>query len=344
MKLSVFMVTYNHEPFIREAIDSVLMQRTGFDYELVIGEDCSTDGTREICEHYERENPSRIRLLRRETNWGSRRNAMDTFLACRGQYVALLEGDDYWTCPDKLQRQVDALDGHPECTICFHRVRCFYEDGSREPYDIPASDHQRVSTLEDLFEGNFIQTCSAVVRNGVIKEFPDWYLRHQPCDWAFNIFHARHGDILYLPEVMAAYRRHSGGCWSGKDPVATAGEAMAMLRALAADLPSRQKRWARRQIATLLLEQANLHADRGDRAGAILGVLKSVRDHPLDTKAFSARRCGMIARALAPGLHRLARRVWRPRAARNDAGTRPAGKNSGEKETAAETPSRSRTS
>ena len=309
MKVSVLMVTYNQERFIRQAIDSVLMQRTDFEYELVIGEDCSTDGTREICEQYARDNRPKIRLLRRETNMGSRQNAIDTYFACRGQYLAVLEGDDYWTCRDKLQKQVDALDGHPEWTVCFHRVRCFYEDGSGEPYDFPESDHKRVSTLEDLFGGNFIQTCSLMVRNGLIQEFPDWYLRNQPCDWVFNIFHARHGKILYLPEVMAAYRRHPGGCWSGKGHLESAGEAIAMLEDLMAELAPQHRRWARAKIANLFLERANLLVDRGQRRDAIFSVMQSVRNHPLDRMAFSARRCGMMVRAVTPGLHGLVRRI-----------------------------------
>lgn len=107
MKVSVLMITYNHEKFIAQAIDSILMQQVNFDYEIVIGEDCSTDGTRAIVIQYQKEYPDKIRLLLPEENLGMHKNFVQTFRACQGEYIALLEGDDYWTSPRKLQKQVD---------------------------------------------------------------------------------------------------------------------------------------------------------------------------------------------------------------------------------------------
>ena len=130
VKVSVHMITYNHERFIAQAIEGVLMQQTDFAVELVIGEDCSTDGTRAIVRRYGERYPERIRLLLQERNLGARANALATLNACRGQYIALCEGDDYWTDPTKLQKQVDFLESHPECSLCFHRVLVVYEDGS----------------------------------------------------------------------------------------------------------------------------------------------------------------------------------------------------------------------
>src|SRR5271167_3774085 len=103
MKLSVMMITYNHEGFIAQAIESVLAQRVNFDYEIVVGEDCSTDRTRDILMDFHRQYPDRIVPLLRNQNIGAMRNAEATLAACRGQYLALIEGDDYWTCEDKLQ-------------------------------------------------------------------------------------------------------------------------------------------------------------------------------------------------------------------------------------------------
>src|ERR1700730_11718775 len=105
MKLSVAMITYNHEQFIGQAIESVLAQKVNFEYELVIGEDCSTDGTRAVILDFHRRYPDRIVPLLRERNLGGQKILLGTLAACRGKYLALLEGDDYWICTDKLQRQ-----------------------------------------------------------------------------------------------------------------------------------------------------------------------------------------------------------------------------------------------
>ena len=120
-KVSVVMLTYNHEKFIAQAIESVLIQRTNFPIELVVGEDCSTDGTREIVRRYAAARPDIIRLVFHEKNVGAYENGQDVLAACQGEYIALLEGDDYWTSPDKLQRQADYLDAQPACALCFHR-------------------------------------------------------------------------------------------------------------------------------------------------------------------------------------------------------------------------------
>ena len=109
IKVSVCMITYNHERFIAQAVESALMQETDFDYEIVIGEDCSTDGTRQVLLDLHDRHPDRIRLLLREKNIGASHNFVGTLEACRGEYVAFLDGDDYWTCPNKLQKQANSI-------------------------------------------------------------------------------------------------------------------------------------------------------------------------------------------------------------------------------------------
>ncbi len=213
MKLSVSMITYNHENFIAQAIESVLMQQTNFDFELVIGEDCSTDRTRAIIADYAERFPDKIRLLPREKNLGASHNFVETLQSCRGQYLALLEGDDYWTSPHKLQKQVDLLDSHPECVICFHNVKAFYQDESLPSYEYCDPDQKEVSTLDDLLVKNFIPTCSTMFRRGLFGDFPDWFHTSRMGDWPLHIFNARHGNIRYINENMGAYRLHNGGAW-----------------------------------------------------------------------------------------------------------------------------------
>ena len=212
-KVSVRMITYNHEPFIARAIESVLMQKTDFDVELVIGEDCSTDGTARIVAGYERRFPDRIRLVQSERTVGRLRNYLRTLAACGGEYVALIDGDDYWTSDDKLQRQVEVLDDHPDCSLCIHNVLMIYEDG-RVPRLRYRESLGEVLTLEDVLREPFISTVSVVFRHGLVREFPPLFYPLPFCDWPLYVLIARHGSIRYIDEVMAVYRLHEGGVWS----------------------------------------------------------------------------------------------------------------------------------
>ena len=133
MKVSVCMITYNHEAFLAEALESILAQRTTFEIEVIVGEDCSTDNTRAVLLHYQRLHPHLIKPILQPHNVGYHRNFADVLRRASGEYIALLEGDDYWTSPEKLQRQSDLLDAHPEFSMCFHR-------GSSRDVDDPASD------------------------------------------------------------------------------------------------------------------------------------------------------------------------------------------------------------
>src|SRR3954467_10474897 len=132
-KVSVAMITYNHEAFIAQAVESVMMQETGFPYELVISDDCSSDRTRQLAREFQRRYPDRIRLLLPETNLGMMNNFVQTLRACTGDYIALLEGDDYWLDAAKLEKQARLLDAPPEFPACFTRARiieCYPPHGS----------------------------------------------------------------------------------------------------------------------------------------------------------------------------------------------------------------------
>jgi glycosyltransferase involved in cell wall biosynthesis len=121
--LSIVTITYNHEPFIAKTIEGVLMQQVNFPIELIIAEDCSTDGTRAICQQYAEQYPALIRLITSESNVGAIANERRAMLAARGKYIAFCEGDDYWTDPLKLQKQVDFLESHLDYSVTFHRCK-----------------------------------------------------------------------------------------------------------------------------------------------------------------------------------------------------------------------------
>ena len=227
-KLSVCLITYNHEQFIVQALESALAQQTDFDYEIVVGDDFSTDRTPQIVTEYQQRYPNKIRLRPSKKNLGVNRNLAQTIQDCRGQYIALLEGDDYWTSPTKLQEQVSFLDSHEACAICFHAVRVFHEDGKEAPRISPRFGHKKISTIEDLLGlGNFIPTCAAVFRNGLIGEFPDWFYTLRIADFSLHVLNAQYGKIGYINKVMGAYRIHSGGTFSAAN---TSGNAREVVR------------------------------------------------------------------------------------------------------------------
>ena len=121
-RVSVAIITFNQVDFIAKALDSVLMQRTSFDYDIVIGDDCSKDGTDQVIGDYQKRFPAKVKPIFRTKNVGMNTNFKETLERCQGDYVALLEGDDYWSDPEKMERQVAFLDRHPGCALCHHRV------------------------------------------------------------------------------------------------------------------------------------------------------------------------------------------------------------------------------
>ncbi|MEH2128164.1 glycosyltransferase [Nostoc sp.] len=237
MKVSVLMVTYNHENFIAQAIESVLMQKVDFEYELVIGEDYSTDNTRQIVIDYQRKYSDKIRLLLPDVNLGAHKNFLNTFKACQGKYLAILEGDDYWTSSKKLQKQVDFLDKNLDFVICFHNVLVFWQDNSHSP-SIFLHNQPKTSTIENLLVNNFISTPSVMYRAGLVQEFPAWFYEQSMGDWTFHILNAQHGKIGYIDEVMAAYRVHAKGVWSSKRRESQIKETIRMLETIKHNLSS----------------------------------------------------------------------------------------------------------
>lgn len=215
-KVSVLLLTYNQERFIGDAIEGFLIQKTDFPCELVITDDCSTDGTREVIRGYWEKHPDRIRVLLNRHNLHSNRTVTRAYEACRGPYVAFVEGDDYWTAPDKLQRQADLLDRHPDYAVCFHSVTMIWDDGSRAPMLYRPARIQDRYTLRDLAEKNFIATCSVMYRRGVFGRYPAWFYSMPIGDWCQHVLHAQHGDVGYLDEPMGVYRQHRGGVYSMK--------------------------------------------------------------------------------------------------------------------------------
>lgn len=224
--VSVCMITYNHAPYIREALDSVLAQQVDFPYEICVGEDDSTDGTRDICREYARRYPDKIRLFLRDRTNPARQtfnipfahNGEETYKACRGKYIAFVEGDDYWISPTKLARQVAALESNPAATVAAHYTLRIPQ---REPWkaclvpDLPMRD----LSVEDLLRARFyIHTSSLLLRrrDDIDREI----FRRAPCgDVPLLFCQLLHGKGIMLPQVMSVYRIHGGGVFSGRSTV-----------------------------------------------------------------------------------------------------------------------------
>lgn len=207
--VAVWMVAYNQEAFIEKAIESVMSQEANFEYKLFIGEDCSTDNTREICIKLKQKYPEKIELFLHEKNVGANKNAQLIFKKCfdsEAKYIALLEGDDYWTDVHKLQKQVNCLDANPEYSLCFHDA--LIRDGKKTLYQY-VNKNENIFKTEDLFERHFIPTSSMFFRNSL--QLPSWYDKIQSGDKVLLFLISLKGAFKYLPEVMSVYRIHSGG-------------------------------------------------------------------------------------------------------------------------------------
>jgi glycosyltransferase involved in cell wall biosynthesis len=210
------MPAYNHEKFITQAVQSALSQQTHFHVEIIIGEDCSTDHTREVVIVLQNTYPDKIRLLLHEQNQGllGKNNTVQIFNACRGKYIAFLEGDDYWTHPQKLQRQVDFLEANPDYVASSHDVRFVYEDNSQPEHTYALPNPKTRISLTDLFWANWSPSMSTVFRRSLFSTFPAWFYEVRMTDWPLAILNSQFGDLQFIPEVMAVYRVHRGGIWS----------------------------------------------------------------------------------------------------------------------------------
>jgi glycosyltransferase involved in cell wall biosynthesis len=215
--LAVWMVTYDHEKYIAQAIESVINQKTTFPIRLYIGEDCSTDRTKEICIYYKNKFPHLIELIFTAENNMSQnsKNVYETCFKSGAKYIALLEGDDYWTDPYKLQKQVDFLESNPDFVICYHDVEKIFDDDCVDAEVIAKEDNRsEISDIYDLAEGNFIYTPSCVFRN-ILDPLPDWFFESAIGDWLLYLLLTEHGGKIYhIKEKMAAYRIHNGGFFS----------------------------------------------------------------------------------------------------------------------------------
>jgi glycosyltransferase involved in cell wall biosynthesis len=206
------MITYNHEKFIDQAIDSALNQVTDFPFQLVIGEDGSTDATRKICELYQERYPDKILLLPKKGNLGMMKNFLRSYRACEGKYIAFLEGDDYWTDSTKLQKQVDFLEANEGYSACFHNVVMKNERlGEDSEWNLHTQLPKDSFNTEDVLGPWFVPSLSFVFVNYPDFLLPEWFFNCKYGDLPFMLLLSLKGNFKYINEVMGVYRLHDTG-------------------------------------------------------------------------------------------------------------------------------------
>ena len=224
MKVSIVMLAYNHERFIEKALNGVLLQDISCDYELIIGEDHSTDGTRSVIEAYRNKFGSRLKPLYRKRNRGMVRNMLDCLEHCTGEYIAFLEGDDFWTDPLKLKKQVQFLEEHPEYVAAAHNwnIVSVKEDFIKKGFENETVQEYQIDDL-----GKFslpAQTSTLMMRNiyqDIKKKYLKkiiWYL-WIPMDRIAAFLFTHSGKVIIFPETMSCYRYYieeNGSNWSSK--------------------------------------------------------------------------------------------------------------------------------
>lgn len=218
--VSVLLVTYNHRKYIGECIESILSQKRSFGIEILIHDDCSTDGAQELILDYQRRYPDIIKPILQTENQYSRgkHNITGIFNLPRaqGRYVALLDGDDYWCDKNKLKKQVEYMETHPDVSLCFHAARVIREGGGpvNKRLMTPYSSSRLLSGRELVNKAGGAAFGSFMLRREILLPLPDFYYSCPVGDRPLELIAAMHGNAYYFKEPMSVYRFHTEGSWS----------------------------------------------------------------------------------------------------------------------------------
>lgn len=217
--VSINCTTYNQESYIEQAIESFLMQKTNFKYEILINDDASTDGTTDIIKKYEKKYPDIIKPIYQQENQYSKGIKVGyeyNFKRAKGKYIALCEGDDYWTDPYKLQKQVDYMESNPSCTLCMHAVEKIDAKTRESKGFIRPHNLNKKCTTEEVIlgGGGFVGTNSLLFPRKLFKNPPMWYFDSPVGDYPMQIFLTHKGYSYYIDENMSVYRTNAMNSWS----------------------------------------------------------------------------------------------------------------------------------
>lgn len=231
MKINVILITYNQSADIRQAVESILMQKTVHDVELIIADDASTDDTVKIVEEYTDKSLFTFTFLPKEKNLGFVKNYQRAFNACNGDYIAILEGDDYWTSPSHLEHHVAFLEEHRECSMSYNRhVRYWVNQHRFEVFDWNSNEDYKYVTAQQQALENCIGTFSCCVFRGMlIRQLDSRLFDLSIADWMMGIVMGQYGFLAYQKKVTSAYRIHDKGQWSGMTGEAQAREELRLI-------------------------------------------------------------------------------------------------------------------
>ncbi len=214
--LSICCSAYNHEKYINQTIEGFLIQKTTFPIEIIIHDDASTDNTAKIIKSFAEKDDRIITILQTENQYSQKNKPWANFVfpKAKGKYIALCEGDDYWTDPLKLQKQVDFLENNLDFELCFHNSTKYFQETGEFEINFASSDIPDVTTVVDLVDYCFIATLTVVMRNNF--KVPLWFDDLQVSDWPLFFIQVGAGKIKKLDDNMAVYRIHEKGMWSSK--------------------------------------------------------------------------------------------------------------------------------
>jgi glycosyltransferase involved in cell wall biosynthesis len=218
VKVSVCVISFNHSTYIGDCLESIIRQKTDFDFEIVIRDDCSKDDTADVINKYADRYPDIIRIIPAHENLGANKNLLETFSHSRGIYIAICEGDDYWIDIQKLQKQVTIMDQFLECSFTAHPCRIHDETGLRETSFFKSNDLLKFDRQDVLMvSGQYAPTASYMFRKDALKNLPVWFGDAPVGDFFLEVYGMRSGYGLYLPHTMSAYRTFSLNSWSTRN-------------------------------------------------------------------------------------------------------------------------------
>lgn len=217
--VSVVMITYAQEKYIEQAIESVLMQKTNFVIELIIGDDHPLDNTEKIVANIIETHPKGhlIKYTRHKINKGIVGNMVWTMQKAKGEYIALCEGDDYWTDPNKLQKQIDFMKTYEDIVFSFHGASMLYENGEKGTFYKSKHFLDKTIIPKKYFiemGGGSFSTASVMIKRKLVLEFPNFFIKSKVGDLPLALMAIAAGEIGYIEDIMCSYRVRSEGSWS----------------------------------------------------------------------------------------------------------------------------------
>lgn len=268
--VDVCIITYNHEQFINECVTSTFNQNTNSKLKVHVCDDASSDQTiHRLKELTPLSKNISLTTNQNHQNIGVSANFHQSIKQAKSEYIAILEGDDYWIDPGKLDIQIKAMEGNPEASFCFTDV-WVEKNGKRENIYPNLGDKTRIFSSIDLADqtGSIAQTCTLLIRRKFLQDLPDWVLNSYTLDWCLQIFLANQGPALYIPQTTAVYRIHDQGIWSKLSAFEGWRKNLAFYKTALQQLPdkSSKKRLIKRvkHLIHEALELANIHANKSE--------------------------------------------------------------------------------